>query len=145
MRHIWSVLCRFALQNGGTGNFSLVETFGSIEIEADLPTERPLNLPFPCHVVSLWYRDEDDSKIEELVRVRLLSPQTEELMSVEVTVDLKQHEHYRTNVNTDFFSYTLDGTYEFEIAYKLDDEWVVASCIPVQVNCRQPDNASPPH
>ena len=140
MRHIWSVVCQHVFQDKDSNNYSLIETLGSISFKGDLPLERPFALPFRYHIVSRWHRTDDRDNSVYTVRMRLISPANVELDSTEMTVSVREHVLITTNFGSDTFQYTDNGIYEFEISYRQDEKWIVATQVPLKVTHRPPES-----
>ena len=139
MRHIWSVLCRYAIEDKDSQNYSLIETLSSVSFKGHIPEERPVSLPFKHRIVTLWRHNNDLSGKEYPVRLRVFTPANVEVVSAEMIVDLKGHGTLKTNFNSDTFQYTSDGIYEYEISYRHDENWIVAAQVPLNVTHEQPE------
>jgi len=139
VRHIWSVLCRYAVEDKDSQNYSLIETLSHVSFKGDIPDERPVSLPFKHRIVTLWRHSLDPSGIEFPVRLRILTPAIVEIVSAEMTVNVKGHGTLKTNFNSDTFQYTSDGIYEYEISYLKGEKWIVATRIPLKVTHEQPE------
>ena len=133
MRHIWSVVCRHALEDKDSRNFSLIEALVQLSFGGAIPDSRPIPLPLDFHIASLWRRDEKHEKSEYDTRVRLISPSGDNLLEIAVPIDFKGSDSHRTNIDLNHFPYTTDGLYEFEVSYFEHDMWVIATSVPVKV------------
>ena len=142
MRHVWSVVCRYAVEDKSSNNFSLIDAVSQLAFKGEIPPDRPVNLPFSYHIVSMWRRKNDEDRCNFHVRMRIISPDNAELTSAELTVRLSEHDHWKTNFRSDSFQYTENGIYEFEISYLQDEKWIVASQVPLKVTHRQPEPES---
>ncbi len=133
MRHIWSVVCRHAIEDKNSNNFSLIETFSQVSFKGEFPPERPISLPFNYHIVSLWRRMNDQENLDYPVRMRIIAPGNVELVSAELTVNLRENDNFKTDFRSDTFQYTDNGIYEYEISYRQGDNWIIATQIPLKV------------
>ena len=139
MRHIWSVLCRHAIEDKDSNNFSLIETISQVSFKGDIPPERPINLPISYHIVSLWRRRNDRDGCDYPVRMRIMAPGDVELDSDELTAELSEHGSCTTIFSSGSLHYTENGIYEFEISYRQDEKWIVATQVPLKVTHKQPE------
>lgn len=144
MRHVWTVVCQQSLEDKKSNNYSLIETLNRVSFKGDIPPERPVNLPFTYHVVSQWIRSNEYDNHLYPARLRILSPENDELVAAEITVNLKEHDNFRTRFGIDTFRYTENGIYEFEMSYLQGDDWIVATLVPLKVTHEEsvPDEES---
>ncbi len=141
MRHIWSVICQYAVEDKSSNNFSLIETISQVSFKGDLPPDRPLHLPFRISLVSLWCRSNDQDKRDYSVRLRIIGPGDDELDAGEITTRLSEHYSFKTNFRFEGLRFTDNGIYEFEVAYRDGDDWHVATQVPLVVTHEQPQPA----
>lgn len=123
------------LEDKTTNNPSLIEVTERIGFKAELPDERPISLPFsyPLFVVSNWWRDNDDDKCRYPSRVRFVSPDHVELRIIEYEVNLEDFARMRTFGPIADLPFTVSGIYEFEVAYKNNEDWEVVARIPLEI------------
>ena len=142
MKHIWSIFCRTMIEDKTTNNPSLIEVTERIGFKAELPDERPVALPFPypLFVVSNWWRDSEDDKSKYPSRVRFISPDQVELRKIEYEVNLEESGRMRTFGQIAELPFTVNGIYEFEVAYKNNEDWEVVASIPLEIFHEQPDD-----
>ena len=140
MRHIWSVLCRHAIEDRESNNFSLIETIRQVWFKGDIPPERPINLPISYHMVSLWRRRNDRNSCDYPVRMRVIAPGGVEVDSDELTAKLSEHDSCTTIFSSGSFQFADAGIYEFEISYRQGEEWIVATQIPLKVIHELPES-----
>lgn len=135
MRHIWSVLCRNLLEDKTSGNASLIEVTERIGFRGDLPDERPLTLPFPfpMHIVSNWWRDDEDDTGKHPCRVRFMSPDQEELTTNEYVVNLEDFGRLRVFGQIGELPFTRNGEYAFEVSYLKNENWKIVARIPLEI------------
>lgn len=139
MRHIWSVVCRYALEDRNSNNVSLIETMTQFSFRGDLPERRPVNVPFRLQIVSLWRRNMPEKDVMYSQKVRLLSPQGVELTAAEGTIDFQSYDTFRMITSLDTIPFTVNGIYEFELSHKPDNSWVPVACIPLEIIHEQPE------
>lgn len=143
MRHIWSVVCQHVFQDKDSNNYSLIGTLSTVSFKRDLPLERPFALPFSYRIVSRWHRADDRDYRKYTVRMRLISPSKDELDSTELIVNMREHVWITTTFGSESFPYTDNGIYEFEISYRQDEKWTIASHVPLQVTHSPPETERP--
>ena len=139
MRHIWSAVCRYAIEDKTSGNFSLIEILSHVSFKGDIPPERPIIVPFSYQIVSLWSRRNDRDYCNYPVRMCVIAPGDVELHSDELTAKLSEHDTFRTVFGSDSFQFTENGIYEFELSYRRGEKWIVATRIPLKVKHEQPE------
>lgn len=137
MRHIWSVACRYAIEDRDSNNFSLIETLSQVSFKGDIPSERPINLPITYHIVSQWRRRYDRDRCDYPVRMRVIAPGDVELDSDELTAKLSEHDTCTTIFSSSSFQYMDNGIYEFEISYRRGENWIAATRVPLKVTHEQ--------
>lgn len=133
MRHVWSVLCRYSVEDRDSRNFSLIDTLNQVSFKGDIPEDRPVTLPISHRIVSQWRQSKEQCNQEYTVRLRVLTPENVEVVSAEMTVRPASDGNLNTNFHSDTFSYTSDGIYEYEISYSQGDKWIVATQVPLKV------------
>ena len=134
MRHVWTVICQSYLEDKASNNASLIEVLERLSFKTDVPTERRVDIPLPfqLHIVSLWARDESDDG-DGKARVRLLSPEAEELFCVEHYIEFGSRDKIRVNGLMASLPYTVNGSYEFEVCCYMDGEWTPVAMIPLEI------------
>ena len=142
MKHVWSIVCRNLLEDKITNNPSLIDVTEHIGFTGDLPDERPVTLPFPVPflVVSNWWRDDDDDRAKYPCRLRIISPDSTQLKTIEFEVNLEEVASMRTFGHVSEFPYTVNGVYQFEIAYKPTNRWKVVARIPLAITHEEPES-----
>lgn len=139
MRHIWSVLCQRAIEDKNSKNFSLIETLSQVSFKGDIPPERPLHLPLSYSIVSLWRRKDDQDCCDYPVRLRVIAPGKIEFDCAQLTAKLSEYDNFKTNFRSEAFQYTENGIYEFEISFRQDEKWIVATQVPLKVTHERPE------
>ena len=125
MKHIWTIMCLNTIADKNTNNVSLIEVVDRLVLEGSLPDVRPLNLPFPLplHVVSNWWRDDDEDRRQYQARMSLVSPQGKTLKTFETTVNLEDYPRFRATLEMETFPFTGSGIYQLAISYLDDNRW----------------------
>ena len=144
MRHIWSVVCRYAVEDRDSRNFSLIETLSQVSFKGDIAVERPVSLPFSHRIITLWLQSNDQGNQEYTVRLRVITPGNVEVISAEMTVKPIPNGVLKTNFHSNTFPYTSDGIYEYEISYRQGENWIVATQVPLKVSHEHPAPESEP-
>lgn len=141
MKHIWTVICRNVLEDKNTGNLSLVDILDRITFGADLPEERPYTMPMPrpFYVVSSWLKPEETSTADFCTRIRFLSPDGIELVNHEQKLEVEMSPKLRVSGQVGSLPYTINGFYEFEVAFKSIDNWTVVARIPLEIVHEEPE------
>ena len=141
MKHIWTIMCLNTIADKKTNNVSLIEVVDRLVLEGSLPDVRPLNLPFPLplHVVSNWWRDDDEDRFQYQARMSLISPQGETLKSFETTVNLEDYPRFRATLEMETFPFTGSGIYMLEISYLDENRWTPAASVPLEIVHEQPE------
>jgi len=141
VKHIWSIFCRNLLEDRSSNNPSLIDVTEHIGFRGELPDTRPIVLPFPfpLFIVSNWWRDSEEDKDTHPCRVRFVSPDGEELRKMEFNVNLEKVTSMRTYGQISELPYTVNGIYEFEVAYRENEEWEVVARIPLEIVNEQPE------
>lgn len=155
--HVWSVLCRKAVVDRYEGQVSLHEVIeqvvyrGSEEELLDEIEKGVLGLiQASMQLVTWWVRsDFDTPETTSRVRISLADPSGDVLphprnadkeMSIESPIDLEEKTARRILVSFDGIPFSGFGTYRFVVEGKSedDDEWKLATRIPLQVRAAAP-------
>lgn len=141
MKHVWTIVCLNKIDDKTTNNVSLIEVVDRLELEGSLPDVRPLNLPFPLplHVVSNWWRDNDEDRLQYRARMKLISPQGETLSTFETTVNLEDNPRFRVALEMETFPFTGSGVYTLDISYLGGIGWTSVASIPLEIIHKQPE------
>ena len=141
MRHIWTVICRNVLEDKNTGNMGLVDIVERLTLSAEMPDERPFTVSFaaPLHIVSNWWNIDENDESNNVIRIRLVSPEKTELVNEEQRLEFEDAAKLRTSGQLGSLPYTVNGIYEFEVAYKKKEEWEIVARIPLEIIREQPD------
>ncbi len=144
MKHLWSVLCSKYIISEASNSLSLIEIADGITFEAELPDDRPLELPLssPLYLVSSWIREDDSEAkiIDALARIK--SPAGSVLQELPFPVDLERTAGSRTFGTISTIPFTVDGMYEFELCIKDSCGWRAVGTVPVGIVCRPPAQES---
>lgn len=136
MRHLWSVICQFALEDKTTNNLSLIETVEGIrfQIPNDHETEFiSIPLSSPIQFVSMWWRTNFEIGEQTMTRVLILAPNGKELGQMSILVNLTAHLRFRSRIQLNGLPFTVNGIYEFEVQYQENDEWIPVTRIPLEI------------
>lgn len=141
MRHIWTVVCRNVLEDKNTGNMGLVDLVERLTISAELSDERPFSVSFaaPLHIVSNWWKIDEDDESNDVIRIRFISPEKTELVNSEQRLEFENAAKLRTSGQVGSLPYTVNGIYEFEVAYKKYEDWEIVAQIPLEIVHEQPE------
>ena len=141
MRHIWTVFCRNVLEDKNSGNLSLVDILERTTFSADLPEERPFTVPFPIpfYIVSSWLKPNENDDSNYYTRIRFISPEGTELVNNEQILEFENSAKLRISGQVGSLPFTVNGIYEFEVAYKKHHNWEVVARIPLEIVHEQPE------
>lgn len=141
MKHIWTIICRNVLEDKNSGNLSLVDVLDRISFSADLPEEGPYTIPIPnpYYVVSSWLKPDNVSASDFFTRIRFLSPDGAVLVNHEEKLEFELSSKLRVSGQVGSLPYTVNGVYEFEVAYLENEEWEVVARIPVEIYRKSPE------
>lgn len=141
MRHIWTVFCRNVLEDKNTSNLGLVDIVERITFGAELLDERPFTLafPLPFFIVSNWWKVDENDESSFITRIRFISPEGTELLNDEQRLEFENTSKLRVSGHVGSLPYTVNGTYEFEVAYKSENSWEVVARIPLEIVREQPE------
>lgn len=149
MRHIWTVFCRNVLEDKNTSNMGLVDIVERITFSAELLDERPFTLafPLPFFIVSNWWKVDVNDESNFFTRIRFISPEGTELLNDEQRLEFENNAKLRISGQVGSLPYTVNGIYEFEIAYKDAEDWKVVARIPLEIIHEQaePEQQSEPN
>lgn len=140
MKHLWSVICLKYIISAESQSLSLIEITDLITFEADLPKERPLELPLssPLYLVSTWVREVDtDAQIFDAL-MRAKPPGDYVSQEMPFQVDLTNTLGSRTFGVISTIQYTEDGFYTFEVCIRDGQDWKAVGAVPVQIVCSPP-------
>ena len=141
MRHIWTVFCRNVLEDKNTSNIGLVDIVERITFRAELPDERPftLSFPLPFYIVTNWWKLEQNETSDYYSRIRFVSPEGIELVNEEQTLEFENTAKLRISGHVGSLPYTVNGIYEFEVAYKKNEDWKIVARTPLEIVHEQPE------
>jgi hypothetical protein len=134
--HAWSVLCEKVITDSETKNLSLdvVEqlTFGGLPPMP--PGAKGFVVPVRLSLVSLWYRADPDIGGKCKARIRVLSPEGEEVGTMDTPVDLSSAPRARLISRWDFLLVSRSGLYWFVVSSEKPKEgWMEVARVPLQV------------
>lgn len=93
-------------------------------------------IPLNFHLVTTWWIEEPEECHLNQVRVRLFSPEDEDLGGPEFTISFSESEYSRVNVNIQGFPYKGDGVYRYRVFQVVEDQPVEVQRIPIKVERR---------
>lgn len=142
MKHVWSVFCRHVVDDKRTGNPSLIDITDRIGFRGNLPDERPIKLPIPFSffIVSKWWRDTKSDLKKYAARVKWLSPDGDELRSFDHQLVFGEHAKLHTFGEIRELHYSKNGTYQLEVEYQDNDEWITVAVMPLDVVHELPES-----
>ena len=135
MQHIWTILCQITSEDKQSGAFSIINVLDRIQITSDpnLVAVDDIVIPINFHLVSMWWREESEQCDEVLVKIKLYSPDKEDLGDLNISFSLSESLFSRVNVNIKGFPYKGDGIYIYKVFHVLDDNPVEVQKIPINV------------
>ena len=140
MRHVWTVYCRRAIIEQGTGTLSLFEIAGELQVVPVAPnnkssgSEEVSTAKVNSALATLWARREWDTPVKGRMRITMVAPDGDALFATVREVDLREHSMLRMCAKLDRFVVKTSGVYEWVIEHE-DDEgtWIEDAGIPVIV------------
>ena len=134
INHAWSVLCNEAFidKDSNRVSLSILEALTiSGEVVEPAPGTRVL-VPTRIVLVSLWYCEAGGSDFE--FRVTTIGPRGEtDHHPVKVTAFPADKTRFRTKVNFPGLLFDGVGTYRYQVARAIGDEWKTEAEIPLHV------------
>lgn len=123
-KHIWSVVCTQVVTDKDTNNVSYFNVVESI------PIDRLPNQVAPGFMVGTMWLNDDESPVK--MRVRVLDPKGDVRHQRELDeLSFNGNRRYRINLQVAGFVVAQPGTYKYEVAQRLGDEWRIQAVIPV--------------
>ncbi|MCY4063161.1 MAG: hypothetical protein OXG53_12385 [Chloroflexi bacterium] len=135
MEHIWTLVCHITSEDKNTGAFSLINALERIEFSGD-PAQLDADqfvVPLNYHLVTTWWCENPEECTESQIRVRLISPNNEDLGGPDLDVSFGDSQYSRFNLNLQGFPYKGDGVYRYVVSRVLGDEEVEVQRIPIAV------------
>jgi hypothetical protein len=135
VKHAWSVLCDKAIVDNLTNNLSLDVIEQITIIVGDVPTEAPgILVPTPLTLVSLWYRSDPDSPCQGRVRIRIVSPNNENVGESSMEIDLTPSGRARTLCRMNALPIPMGQAGIFKFVVELQEEdWREVANVPLEI------------
>jgi len=121
-----------------------------VQITTFEPLQFPAGVPFDATFVSCWARQDASTPVSAQMRLRVLGPHQEELLSGISEIDLRTALRSRNLGTLSGLNAGGPGTHEFEVSWRLNDadQWHAVALIPVDIGFQvEPANmgaGSPP-
>ena len=142
-KHIWSVLCDRALVDKESGQVSLIGIVEKIKVNATIAeleniesgTEDAMLLPAHLALATWWVRSDYDTPETGCARIRLLSPEGNELINNPYPIRLENAQGWRPILSMRHFPFNrASGVYWFENQEEqTDGSWQTVARLPIQV------------
>lgn len=144
MRHVWTVYCRRAIIERGTGALSLIDVAGELQAT---PNSQPSSSKeestarVNSALATLWARREWDTPVKGRMRVTMVASDGDALFDAVREVDLREHLMLRMCAKLNRFVVKASGVYEWVIEQEGDDgTWIEDARIPVFVKAEDPSD-----
>ena len=99
--HIWSLLCGKSSTDRETNNLSLFDVIEQINLLGPVPEPgQQTLLPMPFELISLWSRSDPTHAEESTARIKLLAPNSVELLTQEFPINLNPVIRLRTQMKS---------------------------------------------
>jgi hypothetical protein len=123
----------------------LVDIVERITFRAESLDEQPftLSFPLPFYIVSNWWKEDEDDDLDQYTRIRFISPEGTELVNEEQRLEFENSVKLRISGQIGSLPYTVNGIYEFEVAYRKNEKWEIAARIPLEIVHEQPEPEQP--
>jgi hypothetical protein len=134
IRHVWSVLCSSSVIDVQSNNISLYNTLEQITIK-DNPKPDGV-LPFNFHIVSSWIRSDSNIPATGLERISFLDPLGKKTGSIELPINLSEHERARNRFEFSGLPASKPGRHIFLVEYRLENNesnWHSIAEIPLTI------------
>lgn len=131
MEHVWSVLCKSALEDRRTNNVSLIETLERVVFHTDEPDVEGFGIELAF--VTMWYRSDLNLPEEALARLQLISPQADSLVQADYKVDLTERLRLRHTLYIRGMPYRGDGIYRFNLRLNEGKRWKTVASVPLEI------------
>ncbi|MGC2831922.1 MAG: hypothetical protein WB994_19950 [Candidatus Acidiferrum sp.] len=133
--HIWSLLCGKSSTDRETNNLSLFDVIEQINLLGPVPEPgQQTLLPMPFELISLWSRSDPTHAEESTARIKLLAPNSVELLTQEFPINLNPVIRLRTQMKSLAFPLSGPGRYTFTVEIRrAEANWEIVARIPVQI------------
>ncbi len=152
IKHIWSVLCQDSTLNQDDNVISLNKIIEELSINLNpsvqglvSPLPEKLNLPVNYEIVSMWFKERKEEKVDAVTEVTLVSPDGEELLKAALKFSMPENiRRSRSRLKIQGIIVKKSGDYIFKIKVKENDntEFKLVSEIPLEVKMelQRPNN-----
>ena len=113
----------------------MINALEGIEFAAD-PSKVDVDdivIPINFQLATTWWSDEPNESTENQVRVRLHSPENEDLGGPDLEIAFRESHYSRINVSIQGFPYKGDGVYRYIVYHVLDNQPKEVQQIPIKV------------
>lgn len=127
----WSLCFQRAIVDRNN-QLSLIDHLEQIHVQvAETAPEGAITMvPIRCAVVSHWSREQPETAENFVARVRLIDPLGRNPIGGESTIDLGTSQNYRQIFEFPGLPLSISGTYRFEVARKVGEEWINETASP---------------
>ena len=144
--HVWSVLCYQAVIDRDRNNVSLLSVIEQLKVEESQEeiTERisasgAAGIELKCEFIASWVRSDHDSPEEGLMRLVLIPPSGEEVVTGEAPINLTRTFAFRQKYQLDGIPWRGFGIYWFVTEQKVGSDWRIESRVPLDVLMSTPE------
>lgn len=126
-RLMWALLCQRVITDRDTNSVSYidgVESLAAVQLPSPLP---------PLMIATVWMRKRRSESLR--MRVRVLSPKSEEIVSYEVPtkLDFDDQKRQRVNINIGGLTIAAEGEYEVAIDQYVSKTWREEARVPLEI------------
>lgn len=145
MKHIWSVLCRRSVIDNETNNISLYDALEEVSVGVKVkqqvaPIPEVINIAIDYEVVSLWMREDSDSRVQADTEIEIIQPDGKVAKTFPQKIDLPEKmRRFRTRYRINGLTVSTQGTYWFKIKIKETNEkqFRTVSEIPLEIKIQK--------
>jgi len=138
IEHIWTVICSDAIIDQDTNNISIFNILEQVNIPEEAVKTQVIGIN--VELLTLWIRSDLSKPATGMSQVNLVAPNGEVIQSSESALDLSRFERLRSRSLYQGLPYKGDGTYQFVVEYRPDDQtdWQQKASIPLKVILANP-------
>ena len=139
IRHVWTVYCRQVITDKDTGAVSALQLLDGVTVSVNDDSSSSDKVPVQMDSVlmTVWARRVWDTPVMSRMRIRMVAPDGDVLMSNIAEVDLRDSIMHRLMGRSNVFVVKGNGMYEWVIEREADDgekgPWIEQARIPVRV------------
>ena len=137
------MLCLRSILDSDTNNLSLIDLFEEVtlgmlaktDVEKALAEDKPILVPLPSEIVTLWIRGTEDQPERARARILLEPPSGKTIASVEYDVDLSKFNRLRSRSKSPGLPFVGAGKYIFHVQFRseTDENWKDVARLPLVV------------